>query len=88
MNDITDGGVEDKIAYSDARKYVQHYINMEMRDPCGLDKNAKAFLALVTRIAKLEDALNLGLEYWAHRQQRYKNRSPVWVEKAREALNE
>jgi hypothetical protein len=41
---------------------------------------------LKARIAKLEDALKLGLEYWAHRQQRYKNRSPIWVERAREVL--
>lgn len=31
-------------------------------------------------------ALNLALEYWAHRQQRYKNRHPVWVENARAAI--
>jgi BMFP domain-containing protein YqiC len=43
---------------------------------------------LTQRIAKLEDALKLGLEYWAHRQQRYKNRSPIWVERAREALKD
>lgn len=39
------------------------------------------------RIKELEGALNLALEYWTDRQQRYKNRSPVWVEKARAALN-
>ena len=31
-------------------------------------------------------ALNLALEYWAHRQQRYKNRFPVWVIEARAAI--
>ncbi|GJD41352.1 hypothetical protein [Methylobacterium bullatum] len=31
-------------------------------------------------------ALKLALEYWAHRQQRYKNRHPVWVQSARAAL--
>ncbi len=36
--------------------------------------------------AELVNALELGLEYWSHRQQRYKNRSPVWVEKARDAI--
>jgi hypothetical protein len=34
----------------------------------------------------LVNALKLALEYWQHRQQRYKNRHPVWVEAAREAL--
>lgn len=31
-------------------------------------------------------ALNLALEYWQHRQQRYKNRVPVWVKEARAAI--
>lgn len=35
---------------------------------------------------KLLEALHLALEYWAHREQRYKNRSPVWVQKSREAI--
>ena len=34
----------------------------------------------------LKTALMLALEYWAHRQQRYKNRHPVWVQQARAAL--
>lgn len=34
----------------------------------------------------LREALTLALEYWADRQQRYKNRSPVWVQTARAAL--
>ena len=33
-----------------------------------------------------ENALKLALEYWAHRQQRYRNRCPVWVEAARDVL--
>jgi hypothetical protein len=51
-------------------------------------EGANRLRELKARIAKLEDALKLGLEYWAHRQQRYKNRSPVWVELAREALKD
>lgn len=31
-------------------------------------------------------ALELALEYWGDRQQRYKNRAPAWVVSAREAL--
>lgn len=34
----------------------------------------------------LREALTLALEYWRDRQQRYKNRHPVWVEKANAAL--
>jgi hypothetical protein len=34
----------------------------------------------------MQAALKLALEYWAHRQQRYKNRHPVWVQKANAAL--
>lgn len=30
--------------------------------------------------------LKLALEYWADRQQRYRNRAPVWVQKARALL--
>lgn len=52
---------------------------------------------LLSRIATLEaevsrltalldegkDAVGLALEYWADRQQRYKNRHPAWVRAAR-----
>lgn len=37
-------------------------------------------------IADVVGALKLALEYWGHRQQRYKNRHPVWVQDARAAL--
>lgn len=36
--------------------------------------------------AAVVEAGNLALEYWAHRQQRYKNRHPIWVQKMRAAL--
>ena len=35
---------------------------------------------------ELLEALKLALEYWRRRQQRYKNRSPVWVQAARAAI--
>ena len=41
---------------------------------------------LIATIRALEAALKLALEYWGHRQQRYKNRAPVWVMEARAAL--
>jgi DNA repair exonuclease SbcCD ATPase subunit len=37
---------------------------------------------------QLVNALNLALEYWRHRQQRYKNRHPAWVEAANEAIDQ
>lgn len=43
--------------------------------------------AQAAEIEQLEEALYLALEYWTHRQQRYKNRTPVWVQKARAALS-
>ena len=35
---------------------------------------------------ELLEALKLALEHWRHRQQRYKNSSPVWVQAARAAI--
>ncbi len=51
-----------------------------------LDIEADKLAAAEDAIAALREALKLALEYWAHRQQRYKNRHPVWVEAARAAL--
>lgn len=54
------------------------------------DQEARANATLIARAVNERDeliaALELALEYWAHRQQRYKNRSPVWVEKSRAIL--
>lgn len=47
---------------------------------------AKANARLIAAAPELYAALALGLEYWAHRQQRYKNRHPAWVVAARAAL--
>lgn len=46
----------------------------------------KTLLEEESEKATLVEALEMALEYWADRQQRYKNRSPVWVVKARAAL--
>jgi hypothetical protein len=48
--------------------------------------DAAALAEARARIAALERVLKLALEYWAHRQQRYKNRHPVWVQQARAAI--
>lgn len=42
---------------------------------------------LIAAAPQLKAALVMALEYWQHRQQRYKNRSPVWVKEARAALS-
>ena len=44
------------------------------------------FNAIKAERDQLLGALNLALEYWSHRQQRYTNRSPVWVQEARAAI--
>lgn len=57
MEEITNGGLPEVVPYKAARKYWSQYIDMEMRDPNGLDRNAKAALAMFKHIAKLEAAL-------------------------------
>lgn len=52
-------------------------------------KIADAILALLptdAAVKALVGAANLALEYWRHRQQRYKNRRPEWVKQTEEAL--
>ena len=39
-------------------------------------------------VRKLVEAADLALEYWSHRMQRYKNKSPVWVQDIKAALAE
>jgi hypothetical protein len=41
---------------------------------------------LIAAAPDLLNALGLALEYWADRQQRYRNRAPVWVQEARAAI--
>jgi hypothetical protein len=41
---------------------------------------------LIAAAPELLAAAKLALEYWAHREQRYKNRSPVWVQETRAAI--
>lgn len=35
-------------------------------------------------IDEMRNVLKLALKYWADRQQRYKNRNPVWVQDAKD----
>ena len=41
---------------------------------------------LISAAPELLKALDLALEYWAHRQQRYRNRLPAWVTVAQIAV--
>lgn len=64
---------------TEALRQYQH------NDGCGLvfgyDK-----LLVDQYVARLVEALDLALEYWRDRQQRYKNRRPKWVIAAESAL--
>ena len=51
-----------------------------------LERTSDALMEARAQRDELLEALHLALEYWAHREQRYKNRSPVWVQKSREAI--
>lgn len=53
-----------------------------------LAEKQKHILVLEDRMAEMKSALKLALEYWENRLKRYKNRSPVWVKEAKEALKE
>lgn len=46
----------------------------------------RANARLIAAAPDMFHALNLALEYWQDRQQRYRNRSPVWVQEARAAI--
>lgn len=50
-----------------------------------LDLQQKKFFRS-TAADDLYSALKLALEYWNHRQRRYKNRHPVWVDAALSAI--
>jgi len=51
---IPNGGLPETIHIDDAQEYAALHIDMEMRDPNGLDRNAKVFMAMRKRIAELE----------------------------------
>lgn len=51
-------------------------------------ERAERLEAAAANNAALRHALTLALEYWSHRQQRYKNRHPAWVVAARAALTQ
>ncbi len=57
--------------------------------PCSQDIAEEAEMMRLRDENALKDhALKLALEYWKHRQQRYKNRAPVWVQEARKVLGD
>ena len=88
--------LEDHYFYSDTNEAAaelrrQHAENEDFRATIDhlTRENAEQIgeiVALKEQRDDLLEALHLALEYWAHREQRYKNRSPVWVQKSREAI--
>ncbi len=88
--------LEDHYFYSDTNEAAAelrrlHAENEDFRATCDhlTRENAEQIgeiVALKAQRDELLEALHLALEYWAHREQRYKNRSPVWVQKSREAI--
>ena len=71
------------------KRYTHGTTGMLLREDgewCRYDALAAELAAKDERLAEAEGALRLALEYWAHRQQRYKNRHPVWVDAANAAL--
>ncbi|WP_103035272.1 hypothetical protein [Castellaniella caeni] len=57
--------------------------------PYGVNSDGTDLFAnarLIAAAPDLLEALKMALEYWADRQQRYKNRAPVWVRDARAAI--
>lgn len=77
----------------EAEKRVSSWILSSAGEPAPIEDIMTLTFAADTltqqesEIEALREALKLALEYWAHRQQRYKNRSPVWVKGARAALS-
>lgn len=65
-----------------------------MRIPAEVDRDADLVMSEASvRLKSLQDecdalveALELALEYWGHRQQRYKNKRPEWVKAAEKAI--
>ena len=56
--------------------------DMALGRPCqGADFDVRQ---AAIEIDEMRNVIKLALEYWAHRQQRYKNRNPIWVQSAKD----
>ena len=71
------GTYEQSFAFEAWRHLYPQLMNLQM---------AAAEHQPVPNVAALVEALELALEYWRHRQQRYRNRRPKWVIAAESAL--
>jgi len=74
---------------ADAKRYAsdaEHYERLSKELRKTEDILTGDYRAAIARAEAAEAALRLALEYWGHRQQRYKNRHPVWVQAAHAAL--
>lgn len=60
------------------------YLGQPTYKSCRCHKTGEQML--IEQRDQLIVAGKLALEYWAHRQQRYKNRHPVWVTTMRAAI--
>ena len=72
------------------KRKIEQWRNCE---PAAMATQSQAALTFAFEDAKadilaLHEAGRLALEYWADRQQRYKNRAPVWVQQMRAAIAE
>lgn len=71
---------------AEARRYEYQETDLGQKMLSALETANRQIEELEAEVERRDAVLRLALEYWAHRQQRYKNRHPVWVQQARATL--